>query len=238
MKAGFAERDITPEAGLERPGGYGKAYHAGDVHDPCKVRASVFDDGETRVALVGIDALAVPSALVRDVRAEVEESCGISPEAVMIGASHTHAGGPLVMVQPGEYDHASALVQHLAYEVSSCGDAEYIQRVKNAMVEAIVAADSKRADVRCSVGLGHEDRAAFNRRFRMTDGPACTHPGKCNPDIVEPAGPTDPEVGVIGAWDSEGVLQGCVVNFACHGTTGPGGPQRTGSATSNALSRA
>jgi hypothetical protein len=30
-------------------------------------------------------------------------------------------------------------------------------------------------------------------------------------------------VGVIAAWDAQGRLLGCVVNYACHGTTGPGG---------------
>jgi len=222
MKAGFAERDITPQAGMEKPGGYGKAYHS-KLHDQCKVRAAVFDDNQSRVALVGVDTLMVPRALVQRVRRQIEQACGIAPDAVLVAASHSHSAGPLGMVQPGQYDRASPLVKRLAYEISSCADSEYINLVERELVAAVTEANEVLVDVKGAVGSGCEDKVAYNRRFRMKDGLASTHPGKCNPDIVEPAGPADPEVGVIGAFSSEGGLLGCVVNFACHCTTGPGG---------------
>ncbi len=53
MKVGFCEKDITPTIGMEQPGNYGKAYIS-KIRDPLKVRASVFDDGKKKIALVGI----------------------------------------------------------------------------------------------------------------------------------------------------------------------------------------
>jgi hypothetical protein len=57
----------------------------------------------------------------------------------------------------------------------------------------------------------------------MRNGYSFTHPRAGNPDILEPAGPVDPEVSVIGAWNEDGKLIGCIVNFVCHATTSPGG---------------
>ena len=181
LKVGFAERDITPEIGMEQPGGYRKSFHQ-TLHDPCKVRASVFDDGKNRVALVGIDALAIRQPLVDHVRKAVHDKCGIAPEAILIGASHSHSSGPTGLVLPGEYDHASPLVKSLAYEKSSCANAKYLERIEKQLIEAICAADQARADARCGVGKGREDKVAFKPSFPYEERndlhtPRTTQPG-------------------------------------------------------------
>jgi neutral ceramidase len=222
FKAGFAERDISPAVGMEQPGGYGKAYHQ-TFHDPCKARAVVFDDGKTRVAIVGIDALFIRRQTVQSVRAAIQKRCGIEPHSIMISASHTHSGGPIGYYLPGEFDDASPLVRSLIHDQTVCANPAYLDKVEQGIVEAVCAADAHRASARCNVAFGIEDRVAFNRRFRMKVGFTMTHPGQGNPAIIEPAGPVDPQVGVLGVWSAEGKFLGCVINFACHATTGPGG---------------
>jgi hypothetical protein len=222
MKAGFAEADITPKIGMEQPGGYGKSYHR-SLHDPCKVRTAVLDDGQRRVAVVGIDGIAVHREMVLDARQAIARRTGIPAEAILICASHSHSSGPIFGVRRGQYDHASPLVQKLAYDQSTLVDAEYYTHVQEQIIAAACQADASRVEARCGVGRGNEGRVSFNRRFRMKNGRTFTHPGQNNPDIVEPAGPIDPEVGVIGVWDKQGNLLGCMVDFACHATTSPGG---------------
>jgi neutral ceramidase len=222
IKAGFAELDISPEIGMEQPGGYGKAFHK-SFHDPCKVRVAVFDDGKNRAAVVGLDALMIPRSLVVKVRKTVQAKCGIPGNAILIAASHSHSSGPTGMVQPGQYDHADPLVRSLAYDKSSCAEKEYLEFVEKRMADAICHAKDSCKKSLLGVGKGIEDKVAFNRRFRMKNGITFTHPGQGNPDIIEPAGPVDPEVSVIGAWDEDGKCTGCIVNYACHATTNPGG---------------
>jgi hypothetical protein len=223
FRAGFAERDITPAIGSEAPGGYGKAYHR-SLHDPCKVRAVVFDDGKQKTALVGIDALFIHRQTTKNVRKAIHEKTGLAEEAIMIGASHSHSSGPMSGVMPGEYEYASDFVKKLARDFSTVADPKYLEHVERTIAEAVCAAYESRTEVKAGIGRGREDQVAFNRRFRMRDGRTITHPGQGNDLIVEPAGPTDPEVGVIGVWDvGRKKLLGCVVNFACHATTSPGG---------------
>lgn len=219
---GYAERDISPDIGMEQPGGYGKSYHA-SFHDPCKARAAVFGDGKQRIALVGVDAGSLSSKLVKQVREDISKRCGIQPQAVLIGASHSHSSGPVGGVDPAEYSNAPELIRKLALDQSTTDNPTYVERVRKGIVEAVCAADAGRTNLLSGAGIGSEDQVAFNRRFRMKNGQSWTHPGQGNPDIVEPAAPIDPIVSVIGSWDQSGKLVGCVVNYCCHATTNPGG---------------
>lgn len=222
LKAGFAETDITPDIGMEAPGGYGKSYHR-SFNDRCKVRAVVFDDGNKRVALVGLDLLFVTREIVQVTRTEIEKRCGIKTDAIMIGASHSHSSGPIGMNDLKIFKNASPLVKDLVHNKSIVSDPGFVQHLKHQIVEAVVQANANRIDAKLAVGVGHEDKVAYNRRLRMKNGLTYSHPGIGNPDILDYAGPIDPDVGTVGVWDLKDNLLGVIVNFSCHATTNPGG---------------
>jgi neutral ceramidase len=220
-KVGFAERDITPDVGMSMPGNYLPDFVKG-FHDRCKVRSAVFDDGAMRVVLVGVDAIVVPEDVVAAARKEIHQRCGIEPGAVMIGAAHNHSGGPIGMINLGEFDHAPELVRQLAEEKSQVTDPGYVKWVVKQIADAVCEANENRTEALCGSATGLEDKVAFTRQFHMKNGLTYTHPGQGNPDIVGYAGPIAPQVGVIGAWDPAGRFLGCIVNYTCHVTTNPG----------------
>jgi neutral ceramidase len=219
MKVGFHSADITPAIGMEAPGGYLKAYIKA-IHDSLKVRAAVFEEGRETLAFLGIDTCYLQSAQIRnEIRHQVESRCGIPGDHLLIAASHTHSGGPACGLLPDEWADAPEPVKELLLNHSVRADPLYCEWVVQQSVTALCEAHRKQEEAILSAGNGHEDQVAFNRRFRMTNGQVYTHPGKGNPEIVGPAGPIDPEVGVLAAWNARGELLGCLVNYACHATT-------------------
>jgi len=200
LRAGFARTEVTPAVGAEMPGGFQKNFAQG-VHDPLWVEAAFFANGSTELAVVGVDLIMIPRDVVEGARRQAETRCGIPSRNILIAASHTHNGGPVVECFEVECDPA------------------YCRLAADKIGEAIVQAHDKAVETRVSTGVGREDSVGFNRRFKMKDGSVKTHPGKMNPDIVESAGPIDPDVGVIAVENTQGQLLGCIVNYALHGTT-------------------
>jgi len=124
------------------------------------------------------------------------------------------------MVQPGDFDHASDLVKDLAYNKSSCADPVYLAKVRDAIVEAVVAANEARVVGTAGFGSGREDTVAFNRRIRMKNGLSFLAPGQGEPRQRRVCGPHRSRSGRDRPFGTRTAnLVGCVVNFACHATT-------------------
>ncbi len=200
FKAGFGQCCITPGIGLEIPGLFERRLATG-VHDDLFARAAVIDDGACCIALVQLDAIAVPECVVGQARRGIQRACGISGNHCFIAATHTHSGGPLFggfLSEP---------------------DPRYMDFAARQIVNAVVEAHRTRKAALCGTSTARADGVAFNRRFIMKDGSGKTHPGKMNPDILHPAGPADPTVTVTGFCDPKTLRPlGAVVNFACHAT--------------------
>jgi hypothetical protein len=88
FKAGIAVRVVTPDPLLPVIGGIGASHAVHSKKGDLTVRALVFEEGPTRVAIVSSDFLGFPAVLGNRVRAEVK---GIPGSNILIGATHTHS---------------------------------------------------------------------------------------------------------------------------------------------------
>ncbi len=201
LHVGFGEADITPKPGSESPGGSARRIIE-KVDDPLKVVAMVVRTEDGAAALVGIDTLFTPGELTAGARAAIAAKTEIPPDRILIGASHTHSGGPLATCFGSE------------------ADPEYGEKVRDKVGDAVIMAWNAMHAAEIGVGAEPAPGIAFNRRFLMRDGRQVTHPGKGNPRIVRVAGPTDPDVGVLAARLPGGDLLGLFVHFTCHSTVG------------------
>ncbi len=197
LHVGFAETDITPKLGSQSPGGM-QARRLNEVHDPLKAVAMVIQNDKATIALVGIDSIFIGEEATADARKAIMAATKIPGTQILIGASHTHGGGPVATC------------------FESDADPEYVELVARRVAEAVISAFHALHAADLGDGFGHEPSISFNRRFLMRDGRQATHPGKGNPDIVKPAGPIDPDVGILAARAPNGKLLGLFVNFACH----------------------
>ncbi len=204
MQIGFSAANITPSYGMEKPGGTGKSYIQG-VHDDCLASAAYIGDGDSAIAIVGLDTLSVPHSVCDAAREIILEAIALPPERVMFGASHTHTSGPI----------AAGFISEI--------DDSYARHVARQSATAVIDAHRKAEELMIGVGTGEAVGVAHPRRWYLTDGRMVSHPRSQFKDLMDrPHCEQDQTVGVVGASDADGNLRGCIVNFACHGTTGLG----------------
>lgn len=199
IRAAFSTRDITPDIGAAIPGGYAPRTSTGVV-DPLQVRACVVCGSPETVAVVGVDAVSLRFDTIEKARRRIESACGIPPRNVMVAANHTHSGGPSNDV------------------LGTDSDGAYCDLIASRIAEAVIEAHSRLEEAEGAWACGRCEGLSFNRRFKMKDGTEATNPRKGDPNKIAPAGPVDPDLGLIAFRAKGGRLLGAIGNFTCHST--------------------
>lgn len=133
LKVGAAVRVITPNPLLPVSGGIGVPKPSTEKKGELFARAMVFEQGNTRFAIVNVDNLGWTSVLGNRSRALIK---GIAPENILIGATHTHSA-PDAYGFPDETGKNYADLKYLDFCVQQIADAvnEAIKKLEPATIK-------------------------------------------------------------------------------------------------------
>ncbi len=217
FRAGAATSNITPWLGLSINGGMSDRT-ATHIHDELHARCLVLDDGKNTLAIAVCDSCMIPRDVMDQAKTYVEKEVGIPARNILISATHTH-----------EAPTCTGVFQ-------SDPDTEYPRFLARRIADGIRRAANNRAPARIGWGAAEEPNEVFNRRWLMKPGTVLTdpfgrttdkarmNPGVGNPDLLEPAGPVDPQVSVVSVQAKDGRPIAVLANYSLHyvGDAGPG----------------
>lgn len=208
FRAGAATSNITPWLGISSNGGMANRVPQ-HVHDELHARALVLDDGQTRLALVTVDNCVVPRQVFDGAKKLVHQHTGLPIENMLMSATHTHTAATATAVFESE------------------PDTEYVLFLTRKIADSVRMALNNLEPARVGFGVGQVPQHVFNRRWKMKPGTfppnpfggidqVKTNPPTGSPDLIEPAGPTDPDLAVISVRALDGRPIALLANYSLH----------------------
>jgi neutral ceramidase len=218
FRAGAATSNITPWLGLSINGGM-QDHKASHVHDELHARCLVLDDGQGRLAIVVVDSCMVPREVFDEAKKLIQTSTGIPLENILMSATHTHSAPAATGVFQSEPDK------------------EYQRFLTLRIADGVRRAANNLAPAKIGWGKGAVPDQVFNRRWRMKPGTELKdpfgktndlvkmNPGVGNANLLEPAGPIDPELPVVSIQSPDGRPVALLGNYSLHYCGGVGAGQ-------------
>ncbi|NPV09098.1 MAG: hypothetical protein HPY83_14175 [Anaerolineae bacterium] len=197
LKAGAARSCITPTVGTHMCG-YFSDRLATDIHDDLYAKAIVLDNGEASVALVVCDLIALLKEDIVVLKERASALTGIPEDHIFVSCTHTHTGPASVGALGTPRDEA------------------YMETAMVRAADSVKMAQERLVEAEAGVAAATCPGETFNRRWHMKDGTVRMNPGYQNPDMVRPAGPTDPEVLVLALRDRQRRPIAILANYSLH----------------------
>ena len=164
-----------------------------------RIVALVLQHGNAKkIALVTADVLFVTRDFIDEALKDIKKECGLSPENILVNASHTH--------------HAPTTVTLHGYK----RDEEFCRRVRAGIVEAVKKADAALSSYECSLHFSLEEESTFGQNSRLLLGDKTIYWTGPRDDALGPTGPIDPQFPVLAFKTPEGAYEAVLFNHATH----------------------
>jgi neutral ceramidase len=213
FRAGAATSNITPPLGELIVGNY-ETPPARHVHDELHARCLVLDDGSSKLVFAIVDNVGVDRRVFDEAKKRIQSATGIPQDHMMMSATHTHSA-----TSAGGLDE-----KRRGWNESDPLD-EYQTFLAQRIADGVQVALNNLEPARIAWGVGSLPQHLFNRRWKMktpkinpygVKDAVVMNPGLANPDLVEPAGPTDPQVSFISVQSKEGRPIALLANYSLH----------------------
>jgi hypothetical protein len=210
LRVGAAQVEITPTPGTPM-GGYYRFRAVGGVRDPLYAKTIVVEQDGARAAFIVLDLSGTTRSLVAAGRKRIEQECGLPGDRVMISATHTHSGPQLPR---------GSMMDDIT-KVNIQAGVTFVESLPGLMARSVSEAIAKLTPAKAAATVAKTEGVTFNRRVIDADGKCIWQPQKIDPAKQRPAGPVDPDLGllVFDPIESRPAPVAAYVNFAMHPTS-------------------
>lgn len=211
FRAGAYAQNITPTKFPISVNGGMTDRQATAAHDPLHARCLVLDDGAVKIVFAVCDSCKMPREITDEAKRMIHKETGIPPERILISATHTHTAPTVAASFQSEPDEA------------------YQKFLIGKIAAGVIEAHRRLEPAKIGWGVGKDPTQVFNRRWKVKPGSVLLldpfgkgtdqvrmNPGHLHPDLLEPAGPTDPDVSFISVQSIQGRPLAFLANYALH----------------------
>jgi hypothetical protein len=198
IQFGFGRANINPSMPISLAG-YFNIRMWKTILDDLEVRALVLKQEETITAIVQFDLVTVSQELAEAFYKEISDIQELSPDKMIITATHTHTAPEVRGSKPGAHP-------------------DFVPFAAKQAAKALREAMNDLHDGTLLSGKAEDHRFSFNRRYWMKNGEVITNPGKLNPAIERPEGEVDHDIPLLGIAEN-GKLKVLLANIVNHTDT-------------------
>jgi neutral ceramidase len=198
LYAGAARVKLEPPVGLAMLGYGNRVGRNTGVHDDLAAQAIVLSDGKNKIAIAGVDVLAIGIRIADDIRNRVAAKTDIPADSILVCATHTHSAPAFNIFATPRPDAKPPEGRDLEWERALPG------KIADAIIQA-------------NANLEPATLRAANSPFTLGTHRRLLRPSHQIQIAANHHGPADSQASVLGAYRADGSAIAILMNYPCHG---------------------